>query len=40
MKLIVENAMNTVLGPHLVGPEMAETIQGLAVEVKMGVRKT
>jgi glutathione reductase (NADPH) len=39
MKLVVEAASQRVVGAHMVGPEAAEIIQGLAVGVKMGATK-
>ena len=39
MKIVVEAATDKVLGVHMVGPEAAEIIQGLAVAVKMGATK-
>jgi glutathione reductase (NADPH) len=39
MKLVVEAASQRVVGAHMVGPEAAEIIQGLAVAVKMGATK-
>lgn len=39
MKIIVDRATDKVLGVHMVGPEAAEIIQGLAVAVKMGATK-
>ncbi len=39
MKLVVDGNTERVLGVHMVGPEAAEIIQGLAVAVKMGATK-
>ena len=39
MKIIVDQASDKVVGVHMVGPEAAEIIQGLAVAVKMGATK-
>ena len=39
MKLVVDAASQRVVGVHMVGPEAAEIIQGLAVAVKMGATK-
>ena len=39
MKIVVDAASQRVLGLHMVGPEAAEIIQGLAVAVKMGATK-
>jgi glutathione reductase (NADPH) len=39
MKLVVDGASQRVVGVHMVGPEAAEIIQGLAVAVKMGATK-
>ncbi len=39
MKLVVDAASDRVLGAHMVGPDAAEIIQGLAIPIKMGVTK-
>ena len=39
MKIVVDTASQRVVGLHMVGPEAAEIIQGLAVAVKMGATK-
>jgi len=39
MKLVVDAGTDRVLGCHMVGPDAAEIIQGLAVAVKMGATK-
>ncbi len=39
MKLVVDAASQRVIGAHMVGPEAAEIIQGLAIAVKMGATK-
>ncbi|MGB2439347.1 MAG: glutathione-disulfide reductase [Candidatus Puniceispirillaceae bacterium] len=39
MKLIVSDETQTVLGVHMVGPDAAEIMQGMAIAVKMGARK-
>lgn len=39
MKLIVDGCTDLVLGVHMVGPDAAEIIQGLAVALKAGVTK-
>ena len=39
MKIVVDAASQRVVGLHMVGPEAAEIIQGLAVAVKMGATK-
>lgn len=39
MKLIVEKATDRVLGAHMVGPDAAEIIQGLAVAIRAGATK-
>ncbi|HLI13760.1 MAG TPA: glutathione-disulfide reductase [Alphaproteobacteria bacterium] len=40
MKLVVERASDKVLGAHMVGEGAAEIIQGLAVAIKAGARKS
>ncbi len=40
MKLVVERATDRVLGCHMVGPEAAEIIQGLAIAIRCKARKT
>lgn len=39
MKLVVDGHTDRVLGAHMVGPEAAEIIQGLAIAIKMGATK-
>ena len=39
MKLVVEQESQRVVGVHMAGPEAAETIQGIAIAVKMGATK-
>ncbi len=39
MKLLVDADSDRVVGVHMVGPEAAEIVQGLAVAVKMGATK-
>lgn len=39
MKLIVDVATDKVLGVHMVGPDAAEILQGIAIAVKMGATK-
>jgi glutathione reductase (NADPH) len=39
MKLIVEPASDRVLGCHIVGPDAAEIVQGIAIAVKCGATK-
>ncbi|MBU6953202.1 glutathione-disulfide reductase [Hahella sp. HN01] len=39
MKLIVDGDTDVVLGAHMVGPEAAEIIQGLAVAIRAGATK-
>ena len=39
LKLVVDAASQRVVGVHMVGPESAEIVQGLAVAVKMGATK-
>ncbi len=39
MKLVVEQASQRVVGAHMVGPDAAEIIQGLAIAVKLGATK-
>lgn len=40
MKLVVEKATERVLGAHMVGDHAAEIIQGVAIAVKMGAKKS
>jgi glutathione reductase (NADPH) len=40
MKLIVERATDRVLGVHMLGPDAAEILQGFAVAVKAGLKKS
>ncbi len=39
MKLVVDKATDRVLGAHMVGPDAAEVIQGLAVALRAGATK-
>ncbi|MBL8636697.1 MAG: glutathione-disulfide reductase [Myxococcales bacterium] len=39
MKLVVEKSSGRVLGAHMLGPDAAEIIQGIAIAVRAGVRK-
>ena len=39
MKLVVDAKSERVLGAHMVGPEAAEIIQGIAIAIKMGATK-
>jgi glutathione reductase (NADPH) len=39
MKLVVDAASDRVVGAHILGHDAAETIQALAVAIKMGARK-
>jgi glutathione reductase (NADPH) len=39
MKLVVDGRTERVLGAHMVGPDAAEIIQGLAIAIKMGATK-
>ena len=39
MKLVVDAASQRVLGAHMLGPEAAEIIQGVAIAVKLGATK-
>jgi len=39
MKLVVERSTDRVLGAHMVGPDAAEILQGIAIAVKMGATK-
>ncbi|MEX1148117.1 MAG: glutathione-disulfide reductase [Sphingomonadales bacterium] len=40
MKLVVDRATDRVLGAHMVGPDAAEIIQGVAVAITSGATKT
>jgi glutathione reductase (NADPH) len=40
MKLVVERATDRVVGVHVVGPEAAEIVQGFAVALKCGAKKS
>ena len=40
MKLIVDKKSDVVLGVHMVGPDSAEIMQGIAIAVKMGATKS
>ncbi|MGC6518092.1 MAG: glutathione-disulfide reductase [Candidatus Puniceispirillaceae bacterium] len=39
MKLIVDTKSDKILGVHMVGPDSAEIMQGIAIAVKMGATK-
>ena len=39
MKLIVDGASERVLGAHMMGPDSAEIMQGIAVAIKAGATK-
>ena len=39
MKLLVDAASQRVVGAHMIGPEAAEIIQGVAIAVKLGATK-
>jgi glutathione reductase (NADPH) len=39
MKLVVDRRSDRVLGPHMVGPEAGEIVQGFAVALKCGATK-
>jgi len=39
MKLLVDAASQRVVGAHMIGPEAAEIIQGIAIAVKLGATK-
>ena len=39
MKLVVDSKTDRVLGVHMVGPDAAEILQGMAIAVKMGATK-
>ena len=39
MKLVVETSSDKMLGVHMVGPDSAEIMQGIAIAVKMGATK-
>jgi len=39
MKLVVDAASQRVVGAHMLGPEAGETIQGIAIAVKLGATK-
>lgn len=39
MKLIVDQASDKVVGAHMVGPDAAEIMQGIAIAVKAGAKK-
>ena len=40
MKLIVDADSDKVLGAHMVGPDAAEIMQGIAIAIKAGATKT
>ena len=39
MKLCVERVSGKVIGAHMLGPDSAEIIQGIAIAIRAGVRK-
>jgi glutathione reductase (NADPH) len=39
MKLVVSSATDKVVGAHMMGPDAAEIMQGIAIAVKMGATK-
>jgi len=39
MKLIVDTQSDKIMGVHMVGPDAAEIMQGIAIAVKMGATK-
>ena len=39
MKLIVDAQSDKIMGVHMVGPDAAEIMQGMAIAVKMGATK-
>lgn len=39
MKMIVDRKTDKVIGAHMIGPDAAEIIQGIAIAVKMGATK-
>ena len=39
MKLLVDGASQRVVGAHMIGPEAGETIQGIAIAVRLGATK-
>ena len=40
MKLVVEHETDKVIGAHMVGPDCAEIMQGIAIAMKMGATKS
>ena len=40
MKLIVEDKTQKVIGAHMIGPDSAEIIQGIAIAIKAGALKS
>ena len=40
MKLVVEKKTDKVIGAHMVGPDCAEIMQGIAIAIKMGAKKS
>ena len=40
MKLLVEQKTDKVIGAHMVGPDCAEIMQGIAIAIKMGATKS
>ena len=39
MKLIVQKSTDKVIGAHMIGPDAAEIIQGVAIALKCGATK-
>ena len=39
MKLVVDGKTRRILGAHMVGPDAAEIVQGIAIAIKMGASK-
>jgi glutathione reductase (NADPH) len=40
MKLIVDERSQKVIGAHMIGPDSAEIIQGIAIAIKAGALKS
>ena len=40
MKLIVDENSQKVIGAHMIGPDSAEIIQGIAIAIKAGALKS
>ena len=40
MKLIVDTNTDVVVGAHMVGPDAAEIMQGIAIAIKVGAKKS